>query len=141
MEDGSCAFFLKVPYLQSKTRETKRLEAAFVATPSSPPPPPSLSPLQHPECPVYSISTSRSSPSSFMSLVTATSLTVPAMGALTTISIFMALRTSSFWPFSTVSPSLTLISMTVPGIGAPTEPRTLVTALGWMCISCREKQK
>lgn len=48
-----------------------------------------------------SISSIRSSPSREASGVTWTALTVPAMGELTTVSIFMADRTHSGWPFST----------------------------------------
>lgn len=48
-----------------------------------------------------SISSIRSSPSREESAVTWTALTVPAIGELTTVSIFMAERTHSGWPFST----------------------------------------
>lgn len=53
----------------------------------------------------------RSSPSSFCPLVIATEETVPALGAWTIISIFMAERTAIGWPFSTLSPSFTLIAV------------------------------
>lgn len=48
-----------------------------------------------------SISSIRSSPSREASGVTWTALMVPAIGELTTVSIFMAERTHSGWPFST----------------------------------------
>lgn len=48
-----------------------------------------------------SISSIRSSPSREASAVTWTALMVPASGELTTVSIFMAERTHSGWPFST----------------------------------------
>lgn len=48
-----------------------------------------------------SISSIRSSPSREASIVTWTALTVPATGELTTVSIFIAERTHSGWPFST----------------------------------------
>lgn len=48
-----------------------------------------------------SISSIRSSPSREASAVTWTAFTVPATGEFTTVSIFMADRTHSGWPFST----------------------------------------
>ena len=84
---------------------------------------------------LYSISKSKSSPSSFMPCWMETDLTTPEIGDCTTISIFMALITAKGCPFSTVSPSLTLTLMTSPGMGEPTEPFTPFRALGWKCIS------
>lgn len=62
----------------------------------------------------------KSSPSSLLPTLMARDLTLPALGACTTISIFMADSTTNGAPFSTVSPTFTLTSITVPGIGAPT---------------------
>lgn len=61
-------------------------------TASTPLPPPSL---------YSSISSIRSSPSREESGATWTAFTVPLSGELTTVSIFMAERTHSGWPFST----------------------------------------
>lgn len=56
----------------------------------------------HSPPPLYSsISSIRSSPSREASGVTWIALMVPAIGELTTVSIFMAERTHSGWPFST----------------------------------------
>lgn len=65
--------------------------------------PPSLPPSLPPSALARysSISSIRSSPSRELSAVTWTALTVPANGELTTVSIFMAERTHSGWPFST----------------------------------------
>ena len=66
-------------------------------------PPPSLPPSLPPSALARysSISSIRSSPSREASAETWTALTVPAIGELTTVSIFMAERTHSGWPFST----------------------------------------
>lgn len=69
----------------------------FRIRPSSSP-----TPLPHPALSLYSsISSIRSSPSREASATTWTALTIPAIGELTTVSIFMAERTHSGWPFST----------------------------------------
>ncbi|RNA12586.1 hypothetical protein BpHYR1_009070, partial [Brachionus plicatilis] len=49
---------------------------------------------------------------------------------LTTVSIFIALSTTSVSPLLTMSPSLHLTSMTVPGMGAPMDPLRPLTAFG-----------
>lgn len=43
--------------------------------------------------------------------------------------------TTSGLPFSTVSPTLTLTPMMLPGIGAPTLPRLVLSAFSRTCIS------
>lgn len=86
----------------------------------------------------YSISSTRSSPSRCIPTFTWIFFTVPETGELTKVSIFIALRTHKGWPFSIACPSLTLISITFPGIGAPICPFTSLRALGWKCISCEE---
>ncbi|KAF4519745.1 hypothetical protein B566_EDAN010338 [Ephemera danica] len=68
---------------------------------------------------------SRSSPSSRIPLEAAKDLMTPLTGDCTTISIFIALSTTRAAPFSTWSPSATRISITEPGIGAPTSPPSL----------------
>ncbi|CAD6208927.1 GSCOCG00010740001-RA-CDS, partial [Cotesia congregata] len=62
----------------------------------------------------------RSSPSSLEFTETSSVFIFPAFGAWTTISIFMAEMTINGAPFSTESPTFTLMSITVPGMGAPT---------------------
>jgi len=46
--------------------------------------------------------------------------TTPAQGAVTAVSIFMALTTIKVSPAATVAPGATLISMTAPGMGHST---------------------
>ena len=53
--------------------------------------------------------------------VTSSSATVPACGAETTCSIFIASTTNRLCPAVTSSPTATLTTVTVPGIGAVSE--------------------
>ncbi|KYN04313.1 hypothetical protein ALC62_05079 [Cyphomyrmex costatus] len=59
---------------------------------------------------IYSNVKTRSSPSNLMPKLISRLLILPALGACTTISIFMADSTTNGAPFSTVSPTFTLIS-------------------------------
>src|SRR6056297_505995 len=70
----------------------------------------------------YSITTNTSPASTFWFSPTLTSVTLPAEGAYTSFSIFIASRTSSKSPLATSSPSATLTSKTVPVMGASTAP-------------------
>lgn len=79
----------------------------------------------------------RSSPSMLIPFVMSRDLITPARGDWTTISIFMAERTMRGWPFSTESPTLTRMSITFPGMGAPTSLSFVLLALGWMWSSCK----
>ncbi|MCI4361192.1 MAG: hypothetical protein L3J91_05765, partial [Thermoplasmata archaeon] len=47
-------------------------------------------------------------------------MTVPPIGLVISLRIFIASRTSSTWPAATVSPSRTRTSTTLPGIGGST---------------------
>lgn len=83
----------------------------------------------------------RSSPSRLLSALTCTLDIMPEIGELTTVSIFIALSTQRGWPFSTFWPGFTFTSTTLPGMGAPTCPRTSFKALGWKCISWRSRKQ
>ncbi len=52
----------------------------------------------------------------------------------TAISIFMADMIATTWPFSTGSPTATLISMTSPFMGDPTLPGMFGSILGWLLV-------
>ena len=77
-----------------------------------------------------SIVTNKSSASTAIFRVTLMDFTVPVNGADTFVSIFMALNTTKGSPLCTKSPSFTRIFTTLPGIGAPTDPRTPFSAFG-----------
>jgi hypothetical protein len=53
---------------------------------------------------------------------TGSSVIVPATGATTVCSIFIASTTTSGWPGSTSSPTAAFTACTVPGIGLRTAP-------------------
>ncbi len=53
---------------------------------------------------------------------------MPATGAHTAVSIFIALITTSCWPALTGLPGFTVTSMMEPAMGAPTEPMSVVSA-------------
>mmetsp|Transcript_38533 Transcript_38533/g.108943 ORF Transcript_38533/g.108943 Transcript_38533/m.108943 type:complete len:203 (-) Transcript_38533:3272-3880(-) len=69
--------------------------------------------------------TSRSPPSKLSPFSTATCFTMPATGALTVVSIFMALITTRAVPAATLVPGLHMISTISPPMGAPTLPGSL----------------
>lgn len=72
---------------------------------------------------IYSkISASKSSDSTLSPFSTRTRVTVPAIGALISVSIFMALSLNRVWPSFTSSPDSTRTSTIDPGIGVPNEP-------------------
>mmetsp|Transcript_8253 Transcript_8253/g.28051 ORF Transcript_8253/g.28051 Transcript_8253/m.28051 type:complete len:216 (-) Transcript_8253:3085-3732(-) len=66
--------------------------------------------------------------------------TLPLMGADTTVSIFMAERTSAGAPASTRSPGFTLRSTTRPPMGAPTCPGLSGSALGRMVAAAVDER-
>mmetsp|Transcript_19648 Transcript_19648/g.34551 ORF Transcript_19648/g.34551 Transcript_19648/m.34551 type:complete len:105 (+) Transcript_19648:59-373(+) len=76
------------------------------------------------------MSTSKSPPSIWSPAVTTTRSTTPLQGEATIVSIFIADKDNNGEPTSTLSPFLTFVSRTTPGIGAPMLPATPFSALG-----------
>src|SRR4029078_2943616 len=69
--------------------------------------------------PVYSRRSNKSPASTRLPAVTRTSATRPTISLEIVVSIFMASTVNSFWPLVTLSPTLTAIVTTIPGIAAP----------------------
>mmetsp|Transcript_11496 Transcript_11496/g.48194 ORF Transcript_11496/g.48194 Transcript_11496/m.48194 type:complete len:230 (+) Transcript_11496:463-1152(+) len=69
-----------------------------------------------------SMATSKSPAEHWSPATTPMCLMGPSHGALTVVSIFMALSTTNGAPALTSSPSLTSTSTTLPAMGAPTDP-------------------
>src|SRR5690606_40001995 len=70
----------------------------------------------------YSMTTTTSPEPTDWPASTLTSLTVPVLSAVMLFSIFIASRTHTVWPSSTLSPSLTSTFTIVPCIGTATWP-------------------